>query len=135
MAKQQILKNSEDAFELYAKEWNSKFNFVLNLLKETKVEAGGEVGNKTVQLFNSLNYVGTTLREMYKNTYLTFAATPCSEKSQEEKRVMDRIIAVASMQLLTFQMMLENKDTKNLDSLNTEILKLINKITDMIVRS
>ena len=39
------------------------------------------------------------------------------------------------MQLLTFQMMLENKDTKNLDSLNTEILKLINKITDMIVRS
>ena len=85
--KAKILKNPEDAFELYAKEWNSKFNIVLNMLKEAKVEAGGEIGNKTVQLSNSLNYVGTTLREMYKNTYLTFAATPCSEKSQEEKRI------------------------------------------------
>jgi hypothetical protein len=132
--KARILKNPEDAFEIYAKEWSTKFNVVLNLLEKAKVEAGGEIGNKIVQLSNSLNYVGTTLREMYKNAYLTFAATPCSEKSQEEKRAMDRIIAVASMHLLTFQMMLENKDPKNLDSLNTEILKLIDKITVMIIR-
>jgi hypothetical protein len=34
--KARILKNPEDDFELYAKDWNSKFNLIVDLLKQAK---------------------------------------------------------------------------------------------------
>lgn len=129
-----ILKDPKEAFEIYAKEWSSKFNVVIDLLSQAKVEGGAEVNNKITKLFDNLNYVEATLREMYKNSYLTFASTPCSEKAQEEKRKMDRIILTASLSLMSFKIMLDAKDNQSLDDLNNEILKLVEKISVMILQ-
>lgn len=83
-----------------AKEWSNRFNVVLDLLNQIKVQANDDLNNKIVKLFDNLGNVETTIREMYKNAYLTFAAAPCKEKAQEEKRAMDRIIVAASLSLL-----------------------------------
>jgi hypothetical protein len=145
--KARILKNPEDAFELYAKEWSTKFNVVADLLNQAKVQGAADINNKIVKLFDNLNYIEATLREMYKNAYLTFAATPCKEDSQKEKRAMDRIIISASLSLMGFKMILENKmvakdeklipdakSSENIDNLNNEMLKLMDKITNMILK-
>jgi hypothetical protein len=71
---------------------------------------------------------------MYKNSYLTFAATPCNEKSQEEKRAMDRIIAAASLSLIGLKTMAESVNANDLDNINNEALKIIDRITSMIIR-
>ena len=129
-----VLKRPEDAFELYAKEWTSKFSTLVDLLNHAKAQGNSEVNNKIVKLFDNLNYVNAALREMYKSAYLTFAATPCSEKAQDEKRAMDRIIVATSLTLVAFKLRVESSNaTTNLDSLNDEIMKLIEKITTMIV--
>jgi hypothetical protein len=127
-SKAQILKNPDDAFPLYATEWTTKFTAVADLLNQAKINADVAVSNKIDQLFNNLNYVEATLREMYKNSYLTFSATPCSEKSQEEKRRMDRFILVASLNLVNFKMILEIKEPKNLDAITGEVTKLIENL-------
>jgi hypothetical protein len=141
--KARILKNPEDAFELYAKEWSNKLNVVVDLLNQAKVQGSDDLNSKIVKLFDNLGNVEATLREMYKNAYLTFAATPCKEKAQEEKRAMDRIIVAASLSLLSFKTMIENKGVQgvsattgstNVDSIYNETLKLIDKITSMIIR-
>jgi hypothetical protein len=129
-----VLKHPEDAFELYAKEWSSKFSVLIDLLNQAKVEGNSEVNNKIVKLFDNLNYVDAALREMYKSAYLTFAAAPCSEKAQDEKRAMDRIIVATSLTLVALKLRIESGDgANNLDTLNSEIMKLIEKITTMIM--
>ncbi|MBI3842705.1 MAG: hypothetical protein HY295_06160 [Thaumarchaeota archaeon] len=128
-----VLKNPDEAFELYGKEWNTKFKVVIDLLNQAKGSADVEVGNKIVKLFDNLNYVEATLREMYKNSYLTFAATPCKEESQKEKRIMDRIITAASLLLAGLKVMIDSQGVKDLDALNNQILKIIDKITSMII--
>jgi len=128
-----VLKNPEDAFGLYAKEWNAKFNVIANLLNKAKVSVDAEIGNKIIQLTNGLSSVATVLRENYKNSYLTFAATAWDEKSQEEKRKMDRLITVATLHLATIEMMLGNKDAKNFENIHQAILSLIDKITNLII--
>ncbi len=55
--KARILKNPADAFELYAKEWTTKFHVVVDILNQVKVEGDAEVSNKIVKLFDNLNYV------------------------------------------------------------------------------
>lgn len=145
--KARILKNPEDAFELYAKEWSTKFNAVVDLLNKAKVQGAADINNKIVKLFDNLNYIEATLREMYKSAYLTFAATPCKEESQKEKRAMDRIIISASLSLMVFKMILENKMVANdeklmpeakssekFDNLDNEMLKLMDKIISMIMK-
>jgi hypothetical protein len=131
--KARILKNPADAFELYAKEWTAKFNVVVDILNQVKAEGNAEVSNKIVKLFDNLNYVDATLREMYKNAYLTFAATPCSETSQKEKQRMDRVIAAIALSLVGLKVMIEANGTKNIDNLNLEVLKLIEKITNALI--
>lgn len=132
--KARILKNPDDAFEIYAKDWNTKFSVIIDLLNQAKAEGNSEVNSKIVKLFDNLSYVESTLREMYKNSYLTFAATPCNEKSQEEKRAIDRIIVAASLSLIGLKTMAEKTNATNLDNINYEILKIIDKITNMIIR-
>jgi hypothetical protein len=141
--KARILKNPEEAFELYAKEWSNKFSVVADLLNQAKVQGNDDLNSKIVKLFDYLSNVEATLREMYKNAYLTFAATPCKEKAQEEKRAMDRIIVAASLSLLSLKTMIEGISVQtvtassaslNVDSIYTETLKLIDKITTMIIR-
>jgi hypothetical protein len=63
--KARILKNPNDAFQIYATEWSTKFNAVADVLNQVKVEADAEVNNKIAKLFDNLNYVEATLREMY----------------------------------------------------------------------
>jgi hypothetical protein len=140
--KVRILKNPEDAFELYAKEWSNRFNVVLDLLNQIKVQANDDLNNKIVKLFDNLGNVEATLREMYKNAYLTFAATPCKEKAQEEKRAMDRIIVAASLSLLSLKIRIEHHASDQpvtassaflkVSSIYDETLKLINKIMTMM---
>lgn len=129
----QVLKNPEKAFEIYAKEWNTKFNVVIDLLKQAKASADTDLSNKIVKLFDNLNYVEATLREMYKNSYLTFAATPCKEESQKEKRKMDRIITAAGLLLMGLKVMIDSNGIKDIDALNDQVLKIIDKITNMII--
>jgi hypothetical protein len=131
--KARILKDPGDAFELYAKEWTTKFNVVVEILNQVKAEGNAEVSNKIVKLFDNLNYVDATVREMYKNAYLTFAATPCSENSQKEKQRMDRVIAAIALSLVGLKVMIEANGTKNIDNLNSEVLKLIEKITNALI--
>jgi hypothetical protein len=131
--KARILKNPADSFELYAREWTTKFNVVVDILNQVKAEGNAEVSNKIVKLFDNLNYVDATLREMYKNAYLTFAATPCSESSQKEKQRMDRVIAAIALSLVGLKVMIEANGTKNIDNLNSEVLKLIEKITNALI--
>ncbi len=69
-SKARILKDPADAFELYAKEWSTKFNIVVDLLNQVRVEGDSEVNSKIVKLFDKLNYVNAALREMYKSAYL-----------------------------------------------------------------
>jgi hypothetical protein len=127
-----ILKNPDDAFELYAKGWNNKFDAIVDVLNETKAGGNAEINSKISKLFDNLDYVNATLREMYKNAYLTFAAMPCIEKAQEEKRAIDRIVVAACLSLISFRMIIE-KNPRDLDALNDEILKLIERITSMII--
>jgi len=130
-SKARVLKDPADAFELYAKEWSTKFNVVIDLLNQIKTNGDVVVTGKVVKLFDNLNYINAALQEMYKNSYLTFAATPCSESSQEEKRRMDRIIAAIGLSLIGFKVLLEDPNGK-IDSVNAEILKLIDRIINMI---
>jgi hypothetical protein len=127
-----VLKNPADAFQLYAKEWTGKFGVVVDTLNQLKVGADAEVKNKIVKLFDNLNYVNAALQEMYKNSYLTFASTPCSEPAQEEKRRMDNVLAVIGLSLISVKLILENSDGKSLDRVNEEILKLIDRVATMI---
>lgn len=131
-SKARVLKDPTDAFELYAKEWTTKFNVVTDILNKIKAEGNVTVTGKVVRLFDNLNYVNAALQEMYKNSYLTFAATPCSESAQEEKRRMDRIVAAIGLSLLGFKVVLEDPDVHEIDSINAEILKLIDRIITMI---
>lgn len=131
--KARILKNPADAFELYAKEWTTKFNVVVDILNQVKAEVNSEVSSKIVKLFDNLNYVDAALREMYKNAYLTFAATPCSESSQKEKQRMDRVIAAIGLSLVGLKVMLEANGAKSMDNLNSQVLRLIEKITDVLI--
>ncbi len=129
-----ILKDPKEAFEIYAKDWSTRFNVVVDLLNPEKVEGSAEVNSKIRNLFDDLNYVEATLRGMYKNSYLTFAATPCSQKAQEEKRKMDKVMLAASLSLVSFKIMLDAKHNQSLNDLDNEILKLIEKISTMILQ-
>jgi len=130
-SKARVLKDPMDAFDLYAKEWTTKFNVVTDILNKIKAEGNVTVTGKVVRLFDNLNYVNAALQEMYKNSYLTFAATPCSESAQEEKRRMDRIVAAIGLSLVGFKVLLEDP-VNEIDSINAEILKLIDRIITMI---
>jgi hypothetical protein len=131
-SKARVLKDPTDAFELYAKEWTTKFDVVLNTLNQLNVSAGAEVKSKIVKLFDNLNYVNAALQEMYKNSYLTFASTPCSESAQQEKRRMDRIIAAVGLSLVSIKLILDNSEGSNLDRINDEIIKLIDRVVTML---
>lgn len=127
-----VLKNPGDAFQLYAKEWTGKFSVVIDILKQLEVSADAEVKNKIVRLYDNLNYVNAALQEMYKNSYLTFAATPCNPSAQEEKRRMDNILAVIGLSLISVKLVLDNSDGANLDRVNQEVLKLIDRVVTML---
>lgn len=130
-----VLKDPADAFELYAKEWTTKFDVVMDMLNQIKANAEVAVAGKVVKLFDNLNYINAALQEMYKNSYLTFAATPCSESAQQEKRRMDRIIAAVGLSLVGFKVLLEDADLHKIDTINLEILKLIDRIVDLIMKN
>jgi len=130
--KARVLKEPGKAFELYATEWNSKFKLIADLLDQHKVSADVGFSSKIVSLFNNLDYIQATLREMYKNAYLTFAATPCNEKAQEEKRRMDRIISAASLHLVSLKVVMEGTEDHN--ELATQFIKVIDRIIDLITR-
>jgi len=130
--KARVLKEPEKAFELYATEWTAKFKLITDLLERHKVNVDTEFSNNIVSLFNNLDYVQATLREMYKNAYLTFAATPCNEKAQEEKRRMDRIISAASLHLVSLKIMIEV--TKEHSEMASQFMKVIDRIIDLITR-
>jgi hypothetical protein len=129
-----VLKNPTKAFEFYGKEWSAKFSGIVDVLQQAKAEVTGEASNKIEQLFKNLDYVNGALREMYYNHYLTFMATPCSEKAQSEKHWMDRMVGAATMSLVTFRMVLESTGTKDLDKLNEQLIKLTEKISDMMLK-
>ena len=128
-----ILKDPVDAFKYYAKEWTTKFEFVLNLLNEDKLTMKPEIQNKIVKIFENLNYVNGAIQEMYKNTYLTFAANPCLLSSQKEKQRMDRIVAAISLSLIGLKVMLEGGEADKYEKVNQQLLKLIDKFTEMIL--
>ena len=128
-----ILKDPSDAFKYYAKEWTTKFEFVLKLLNEDQATVKPEIQNKIVKLFENLNYVNGAIQEMYKNTYLTFAANPCLLSSQKEKQKMDRIVAVISLSLIGLKVMLEGGEADKYEKVNQQLLKLIDKLTEMIL--
>jgi hypothetical protein len=69
---------------------------------------------------------------MYKNAYLTFAATPCNEKAQEEKRKMDRIISAASLHLVSLKIVIEG--VKDHNEMHNQFLKVIDRIIDLITK-
>jgi hypothetical protein len=131
-SKARILKDPADAFELYAKEWTAKFTLVIDLLNKIKTEGDITVNNKVVKLFDNLNYVNAALQEMYKNSYLTFAAMPCSESAQAEKRKMDRITAAIGLSLVGIKVLLEDSDNHNIGNINSEVLKLIDRLISML---
>ena len=134
-----VLKNPSKAFDIYAKEWRTKFNGLVDVANQVKVEAGGDVSNKIVKLFDNLGSIEALLREMYKNAYLTFAVFPCSEKAQESKIKMDKILMVIGASLLIIKMNMESssKDPASLsasvEKINTDIMNLISKISDLIL--
>ena len=68
---------------------------------------------------------------MYKNAYLTFVGNPCSKQNQDAKIKADRIIAAASLFLVTIKIIAETQ--KNLNSINEEIMKMINRLIDIIL--
>ena len=70
---------------------------------------------------------------MHKNSYLTFAATPCKEESQKEKRRMDRIIGSATFLLVGFKMTVESSDIKNFDKIAEKSFEITEKISQMIL--
>lgn len=128
-----ILKDPLDAFKYYATEWTTKFEFVLKILENDQVTVKPEVQNKVVKIFENLNYVNGAIQEMYKNTYLTFAATPCLLSSQKEKQKMDRIVAAISLSLIGLKVMLEGGEADKYEKVNEQLLKLIDKLTEMIL--
>ena len=127
-----ILKNPQEAFEIYGKEWKAKLKIAADVLNKIKAEGDLEFSNKIVTIFENLNYVEATLREMYKNSYLTFVGNPCSKDNQEAKRKADKIIAAASLFLLTIKILAETQ--KNLEAVNDEIIKMLNKLIDLILK-
>jgi len=134
-----ILKNPSKAFDIYAKEWSSKFNGLVDVANQVKIDASGEVNSKIVKLFDNLGSIEALLREMYKNSYLTFAASPCSERAQNAKSKMDNILIAIGASLLVIKLNLENgsKDpasiSANIDKVNTEVMNLISKIGDLVL--
>jgi hypothetical protein len=128
-----ILKDPADAFKYYAKEWTTKFEFVLKLLNEDQVTVKPEIQNKIVKIFENMNYVNGAIQEMYKNTYLTFAANPCLLSSQKEKQKMDRILSAISLSLIGLKVMLEGGEADKYEKVNQQLLKLIDKLTEMIM--
>lgn len=131
--KARILKEPTKAFEIYGKEWSIKVKALTNVLEQIKVNAAVDVQKKITSLFDNLTYVEASLREMYKNSYLTFAATPCEEKSQEEKRRMDRVIGASTILLTGFKMMVESTETKDFDKVILKFLEITEKIANMIL--
>jgi hypothetical protein len=120
-----ILKNPGKAFETYAKEWSAKVKVVADVLDKVKASADADVSSKIVSIFENLNYVEASLREMYKNAYLTYLGDPCGKESQEAKRNADKVISFAAMYLLTIKIYAENQ---KLDDVNKELLKMLDEI-------
>jgi hypothetical protein len=128
-----ILRNFGDAFEIYGNEWNTTFGNVTDHLNQLKSNADSESSNKLDRILNNLNDIHTALMKAYNSAYLTFAAKPCDNESQDVKHRMDRTIVTASLLLLGIKASLDPKDVKNLDEINNRVLKLIDKITDSLI--
>jgi hypothetical protein len=133
-----VLKNPNKAFDIYAKEWSTKVNGLVDVANQVKVEASTDINSKIVKLFDNLGSIEAILREMYKNAYLTFAASPCSEKAQDSKIKMDKILMVIGASILLCKLNLENssKDpaslSANVEKINTDVINLISKIGDLM---
>jgi hypothetical protein len=128
--KARVLKKPEKAFEFYATEWTTKFKLVTDLLDQARANVDAEFSKKIVSLFNNLDYIQATLRDMYKNAYLTFAASPCNERAQEEKCKMDRIISAAGLHLVSLKIVFEG--AKDHNEMYNQMLKMIDTIINLI---
>jgi hypothetical protein len=102
-----VLKKPLDAFKMYAKEWETSFRALADVVGQLKAEAEGEVKNKIIALFNGLNNVDNTIRQAYLNAYITFASKPCSDKNQEYKMKMDDKINTAAFTITSFRMVID----------------------------
>lgn len=130
-----VLKNPNKAFELYAKQWTSKFGVVVDVLEQAKIDVSADVKNKVEKLFENLNYVEAILREAYKSAYLSFAGSPCSLDAQAHKHRMDKIILVASLQLGSIKLMLDTNGLKKIDELINEVLQNQKELQNAILRT
>ncbi len=73
------------------------------------------------------------LREMLQERILDFCCQLMSESSQREKQRMDRVIAAIGLSLVALKVMLEANGAKSMDNLNSQVLRLIEKITDVLI--
>jgi len=134
-----VLKNPNKAFDIYAKEWTTKVNGLVDVANQVKVDGGADINNKIVKLFDNLGSIEAMLREMYKNAYLTFAGSPCNEKAQDSKIKMDKILVVIGTSILLCKLNLENssKDPASLsasvEKINTDVINLIGRIGDLVL--
>jgi hypothetical protein len=130
--KARILKNPNESFEFYASQWKTNLEAIFRLFGQGNAKGKFERSQEAQKLYDNLGYVEATLREMYKSSYLTFAATPCDPKAQDEKRRMDRIIAIAAVYLLSLKIKIEKIGTQDMKSLIDEVDRTVDKIIDIM---
>ena len=52
-----VLKNPNKAFDIYAKEWSTKVNGLVDVANQVKVEASADINNRIVKLFDNLGSI------------------------------------------------------------------------------
>jgi hypothetical protein len=131
-----VLKKPSKSFEIYAKDYSIRFNAALNALNNLQANLSVDVGTRIEILYKNLNNINATLRMMYQNSYITFAARPCQKEFQEAKLKADKIINAAGIYMITVQMMIENliwKDPETIKSGLDDIYKKIIEILDKLI--
>jgi hypothetical protein len=131
-----VLKKPSKSFQIYAKEYNIRLKGALNALDKLKANVSVDIGTRVEILYKNLNNINATLRTMYQNSYITFAARPCQKEFQEAKLKADKIINAAGIYMITVQMMIENligKDPETIKSGLDDIYKKIIEILDKLI--
>lgn len=130
-----VLKNPLEAFEMYAKEWETSFKVMADVIGQMKLEADGQVKNKIIALFNGLTNVDNAIRLAYLNAYITYASNACSEKFQDNKIKMDSKINQANASLTTFKLIIDlykDEVENKIDDMIQEFMKLSREITELL---
>lgn len=100
-----ILKDSNDAFTKYAQDWTKEVNNTVDLLERTgKEEKNSDVDNNKIEnIVGSIRDIDNDFRELYMESYSTFAARPCDTELRKLRDDMEIAINSAATYLERIQ--------------------------------